>query len=101
MSIVGHKDVDNKIFDLVPKYKYSLLKLVCKSWYDRFRELDSSPFDCISGCAENGELHLIQWLRENRCPWSKDTCDSAAKGGHLEVFKWAIGNGCEWTEDTS
>ena len=49
-----------------------------------------------SGAAEGGHLEVLQWARENGCPWDSDTCDKAAGKGHLEVLKWARQNGCPW-----
>lgn len=48
-------------------------------------------------------LHLtqvLQWCRENGCPWGGGTCANSAEGGHLDVLKWARGEGCPWTEAT-
>ena len=39
---------------------------------------------------------MLQWARENGCPWDEETCSEAASGGHLETLKWARENGCPW-----
>ena len=39
---------------------------------------------------------MLQWLRENGCPWDEETCALAAEGGHLEVLQWMRANGCPW-----
>ena len=36
---------------------------------------------------------MLQWARENGCPWDEMTCAGAAKGGHLEVLQWEHANG--------
>ena len=41
---------------------------------------------CASA-AKGGQLKVLQWLRENECPWEEDTCRAAASGGLLEVLK--------------
>lgn len=46
--------------------------------------------------AGNGYLKILQWARENGCPWDEDTCSFAALNGHLEVLQWARANGCPW-----
>ena len=54
-------------------------------------------------CAEmalKGNLELLQFLRENGCPWNEGTCYFAAKNGHLECLKYAHENGCPWNEKT-
>ncbi len=50
--------------------------------------------------ASGGNLAMLQWLREKRCPWDSGTCFDAAEGGHLEVLQWAHANGCPWNEWT-
>lgn len=52
-----------------------------------------------SAAASNGHLHILKWLRMNRCPWNKYTAVSAAAGGHTDLLYWARTNGCEWDED--
>ena len=39
---------------------------------------------------------MLQWLRENGCPWDESTCAAAAEGGHFNVLQWARANGCPW-----
>ena len=43
---------------------------------------------------------MLRWARENGCPWTAATCESAAKNEHLEVLQWARKNGCPWDEWT-
>ena len=43
---------------------------------------------------------MLQWARENGCPWNEKMCTDAAWGGHLEVLQWARENGCPWNEKT-
>ena len=50
--------------------------------------------------AEGGHLEVLQWAHQNGCPWNEGTCEAAAKKGHLEVLKWAHQNGCPWDENT-
>jgi len=50
--------------------------------------------------AEGGHLHILQWARENGCPWDKYTCAEAAEGGHFHILQWARENGCSWDEWT-
>jgi phosphoserine aminotransferase len=47
-----------------------------------------------SYAAENGNLEVLKWARENGCEWESNTCSCAAWNGHLEVLKWAKNNGC-------
>jgi len=49
--------------------------------------------------AENGNLNILKWVRENGCPWNSSTCIKAASGGHLEILKWAHENGCPWDKE--
>ena len=50
---------------------------------------------CSRDCG--GHLEVLQWARENGCPWDEHTCSAAAKEGHLEVLQWARENGCRGT----
>ena len=43
---------------------------------------------------------MLQWARENDCPWDEETCYAAAESGHLELLRWARENGAPWTETT-
>ncbi|KAL6080170.1 Ankyrin repeat domain-containing protein 60 [Balamuthia mandrillaris] len=67
------------------------------------REKTGCPWDestCIS-LASLGNLEALQWVRENGCPWNKQVCEEAAKHNLLHVLKWAHKNGCPWDENTS
>ncbi len=46
--------------------------------------------------ALGGHLEVLQWAREEDCPWNERTCANAALGGHLEVLKWTLKKGCPW-----
>ena len=54
-----------------------------------------------SKMAEKGNLELLQFLRENGCPWDERTCAWAAENGHLECLKYVHENGCPWGIGTS
>ncbi|KAL6057546.1 Ankyrin repeat-containing domain [Balamuthia mandrillaris] len=45
----------------------------------------------FADCESRG---VLQWAREQGCPWDKHTCAQAARNGHLEVLKWAVEKGC-------
>ena len=44
--------------------------------------------DTCARAAEGGHLEVLQWARQNGCPWDADTCAGAAQFGHLEVLQW-------------
>jgi len=51
--------------------------------------------------ARGGHLAVLQWARENHCPWGPSTCAYAAQGGHLEMLQWAREHhNCPWDEAT-
>ena len=52
-----------------------------------------------AAAAEGGHLEVLQWARQNGCRWDEWTCECAAKEGHLEVLQWADQNGCPWHWD--
>lgn len=49
-------------------------------------------------CAENGDLDMLKFARENGCPWDEKTCMLAAENDNLDVLKWARENGGPWDE---
>ena len=49
--------------------------------------------------AMNGHVNVLQWCRENGCPWDDATCYYAANGGHLNVLQWCLESGCPWRKD--
>ncbi|WZN59355.1 ankyrin repeat protein [Chloropicon roscoffensis] len=58
--------------------------------------------DAVEQAAKGGHLEVVQWLRQNGCPWNSTTCYLAAKGGHLDVLKWLRDQDppCPWNEET-
>ena len=38
-----------------------------------------------AAAAKGGHLEVLQWARENRCPWNAGTCSGAAGAGHLDA----------------
>ena len=42
----------------------------------------------------NGHLEVLQWAREQGCPWDFMTICAAEQNGHLEVLQWAREHGC-------
>ncbi|CAN0438640.1 unnamed protein product, partial [Ectocarpus fasciculatus] len=72
------------------------------------KNVDNRPRVEVTGCrrtaqcsavhlcekaAYNGHLEVLQWARNNGCPWDEKTCSWAAGNGHLEVLQWARNNG--------
>jgi hypothetical protein len=39
---------------------------------------------------------VLQWARENGCPWDEKTLTDAAENGHVHVFQWAMDHDCPW-----
>ena len=52
--------------------------------------------ELCKAAARGGQLEVLQWLRENDCPWNADTYVGAAHGGKLKVLQWARKKGCPW-----
>ena len=53
-----------------------------------------------SSAADGGHLRVLQWLRDNNCPWDSTTTSKAAAKGRMEVLRWARDNGCPWDPET-
>ena len=47
-----------------------------------------------------GNLEVLKWAWEHRCPWGSSACYRAAQYGNLEVLQWARDRGCEWDATT-
>ena len=47
--------------------------------------------------AGSGNLELVQWLRDEGCPWDCWTCYYAVDYGRVEVLRWLRENRCPWT----
>ncbi|WZN62003.1 ANK_REP_REGION domain-containing protein [Chloropicon roscoffensis] len=52
----------------------------------------------VEEAAKGGHLGVVQWLRQNGCPWSSMTSLRAAQGGHFDVLKWVRSQDppCPW-----
>jgi len=43
-----------------------------------------------------GDMTVIEWLRENQCPWYGDTFQNAASIGNRDILLWLRVEGCPW-----
>ena len=66
----------------------------CVAWATR-HGLRMDEWTCCAA-AEHNKLAVLQFLREQHCPWNDRTCAAAAEGGHSALLWWARRNGCEW-----
>eukprot|EP00752_Nemacystus_decipiens_P018239 g16367.t1 len=41
-------------------------------------------------------LQVLQWCRENGCPWDEATASEAAREGNMDILRYARRNGCPW-----
>ena len=41
-----------------------------------------------------GHLEVLEWARENKCPWDCNVLRRAEARGHDRVAAWARNNGC-------
>ena len=96
-------EIWKKILFYIQPYEEYPLALVCRKWCailrdgrDRRGEVAWRTWMMIPVVS----VKMMQWARENSCPWDVRTCMNAAKGGHLAVLQWAHENGCPWDEQT-
>jgi len=91
--VVGRSGDPNEVMAVV-------LPFVCRAWRERkpfwssFGSAAGQRGPWTSHAAALGNLPLLKWLRENRCPWDKDSCINASDYGHYEIFEWLRENGC-------
>ena len=75
--------------------KFKIEDFDTKSTLSWALEKYTSYKECFcSKMALNENLELLQFLRENGCPWNLLTSSYAASNGHLECLKYAHENGC-------
>jgi hypothetical protein len=55
---------------------------------------------CLNA-AEAGNLELLTWLRQQKCPWNVQTANALAARGDLQTLKWAKKNKCPWDKSTA
>ena len=60
-------------------------------------------FRLCSEAARDGNLSELMHLRRSQegCPFDVSICDEAAGNGWLEVLQWARNDGCPWDHLTS
>ena len=66
----------------------------------KFYNKDLADSDVFYFAAENGDLKIMKWLHENKCPWNSQTFWVAAKKGDLKMMKWLHKNKCPWDAAT-
>jgi hypothetical protein len=56
-----------------------------------------------NGCALNKKIWIyasvekskcLKWLKDNKCPWDSDICETISNDDDFEYLKWLISNGC-------
>ena len=52
---------------------------------------------CFSA-SRRGDMEMLQWLREQGCPWGDSTCcmEAAAEIGDLALLQWMQQQWCGW-----
>ena len=55
-----------------------------------------------SKAAEVGRFQILKYLRSDRdkCPWNESACSRAAENGHFEILKYLREHNCPWNEFT-
>jgi hypothetical protein len=77
-------------------------------WLAETRRANQSSWEKVRACnvaARFGRLEVLQYLKEQGCHWSKETCTLAAVGGHLLLLQWMRTTTdrwgrCPWDEQT-
>jgi hypothetical protein len=44
----------------------------------------------------NGNLEMLKYVHEKKCPWDADTCLNAVELDRLDCLKYAVENKCSW-----
>jgi len=53
----------------------------------------------IDEAAKQGNLAIVKYCVENKCPMDASACRIAARKGHLDVLKYLHENDCPWNSD--
>jgi len=85
-----------------PEQKFGMRAIVKSRSLLQWARENGCPWDArvCAAAARGGHLETLQWARANGCPWDLMTGVEAASGGFLETLKWARENGCSWDVDT-
>lgn len=51
-------------------------------------------FFFMAEVARCGWMSILQWARENGCPWDVSTTIAASAAGRVDVLQWAVRHGC-------
>jgi hypothetical protein len=54
-----------------------------------------------SGARTANNLHVLQFLHDEGCPWDEDICGAAGKAGDLEQLKWLHAHGATLNDRTA
>lgn len=53
-----------------------------------------SAINCLtSDAAAGGQIHVLEWLKNNNSDWSHDVCDTAIRYSNLDTLKWLYAHG--------
>lgn len=66
----------------------------CRTWHELIRTQQQLSRQRLYIRDVVHSVPLLQWARDNGCPWNGKVCAIALSGGHLNTYKWAIDNGC-------
>jgi hypothetical protein len=75
----------------------ALLWLLQQAWR---RLAVSQRSHAVVRAASDGQLDMLQWARQQRCPWDMRACSAAASRGHVVVLRWLREQGCPWGTGT-
>ena len=63
---------------------FAMAGRTCREAVKRVPDTRVVPKSTCMYAARDGYLEVLQWARQNGCPWDVETCYQAAQGGHLE-----------------
>jgi hypothetical protein len=41
-------------------------------------------------------MEMLCLLFDNKCPWNEETCSTTAMFGYMKILQWLRENGCPW-----
>lgn len=75
---------------------------IVKYYYEHCRQSDDKlTTEVFSMAAISGNMELIIYLHDLKCPWNEQVLEKAVKYGHTKIVKYLYENGCPYSIDCS
>lgn len=93
-----HVCVDLYGINCSPQFGTTLARMGLWDMLQRLYDTHSLPLNegCFASAAREGDVKILQWLRDVGCPWDCRVCQHAACHDSVSVLQWAVDHGASW-----